>query len=383
MQNELVSPYKAACAQLILESCNPDVHGKFPPGLKERNLQRVCDYIDLACTRAFPSSFHPPSTRLVVFPEFSLGGYWSTKTTTKEVQQYLAISIPGPETNRLARKAKEHNCYIAAQNYENDPNFPDWCFNTGFIINPEGKIILKYRKINTSSQPFEFGCCPHDVMDIYKNPITGTFEPFPVVDTEIGRLGIMACGDVELPEIPRVYAMKGCEVLIYITAGASRATQWAMRCQAIWNTMYVVFENYASVAISVKQVGDGCIIEATEPACGGFAGIFDYRFWLDPLGNVVAEAEDKTPQVVVGTIDIMALRRSRETYLGNKLSTLRSELYASYYTKTIFPPNRFLEVGPINSFFDERQLEMQRIALENVRRLQQNPDNWYSEKDVK
>ena len=140
MSNETIAPYRAACAQLILESCNPNVHGKFPPGLKERNLERICNYIDLACTRTFPTSYHPPPTRLVVFPEFSLGGYWSTKTTTKEVQQYLAISIPGPETDLIAEKAKQHNCYVAAANYENDPEYPEWCVNTGFIINPDLKV---------------------------------------------------------------------------------------------------------------------------------------------------------------------------------------------------------------------------------------------------
>lgn len=383
MSDAVVAPYKAACAQLILESCNPDVHGEFPAGLKERNLQRICDYIDLACTRTFPQSFLPPPVRLIAFPEFSLGGYWNIKTTTKEVQQHLAISIPGPETHVLAEKAKQHNCYIAAANYENDPEYPNWCFNTAFIINPEGKVILKYRKTHTSSQPFEWGCTAHDILDVYKNPITGTFDPFPVVDTEIGRLGMMVCGDIALPEIPRIYGMKGCEVLIYVTAGHSEAQQWCLRSQAFWNTMYIMVENYAAVVISGKKAGDAWVIEATEPALGGWAGIFDYRFILEPVGNIVARAEDSSPQVVIGVIDIMALRQAREKYLGNNLVTTRTELYAPYYTKTIFPPNRFLEVGSIKSFFDEAQLETQKIALENLRRIQQNPENWYSEKDVK
>ena len=379
----VVEPYKVIGVQMIFERYNPDLHGKFPPGLKERNVQRMCDLVDLACTRTFPASFHPPQTKLVAFPEFSIGGEASPKTITKEIQEYLAISIPGPETERLARKAKEHKCYIATANFENDPDYPNWCFNTGFIINPHGKIILKYRKIHTSSQPYEFTCCPHDILDVYKNPISSKFDPFPVVDTEIGKLGMMICGDVELIEIPRVYGLKGCEVLIYVTAGANEAMYWAMRNQAFWNSMYVVLANGASVGTLAKKAGEEWVIDNTEAAMSGWTSIFDYKFWFEPLGNLVAKAVDRLPQMVAGTIDVMALRQYRQTYLANKLSNIRTELYAPYYAQTIFPPNQYLKAGPIQSFMDKRQVEMQRMAMENLQKIQQNPDNWYSEKDVK
>lgn len=90
--------------------------------------------------------------------------------------------------------------------------------------------------------------------------------------------------------------------------------------------MYVVSENYASVAILVKKAGEEWVIHATETALGGWAGIFDYRHILEPVGNVLARAEDLTPQLIVGETDIMALRKCRETYLGNRLTTVRSEL---------------------------------------------------------
>ena len=41
---------------------------------------------------------------------------------------------------------------------------------------------------------------------------------FPVVDTPIGRLGVMVCGDIQYPEVARALALTGVEVLIHPTA---------------------------------------------------------------------------------------------------------------------------------------------------------------------
>lgn len=41
---------------------------------------------------------------------------------------------------------------------------------------------------------------------------------FPVVDTPIGRLGVMVCGFIQNPEVARALALKGVEVLIHPTA---------------------------------------------------------------------------------------------------------------------------------------------------------------------
>ena len=76
--------------------------------------------------------------------------------------------------------------YLAAVNLELDPVWPDFCFNTGFIINPKGKVILKYRKTVTNN-PLTVTCSAHDIMEKYTDPITGKYDPFPVVDTAIGR----------------------------------------------------------------------------------------------------------------------------------------------------------------------------------------------------
>ena len=59
--------------------------------------------------------------------------------------------------------------------------------------------------------PWEVHASPHDIAD-YPD------DPFPVVETEIGRLGAAICYDWLFPETLRVLAFKGAEVLVRVSA---------------------------------------------------------------------------------------------------------------------------------------------------------------------
>ena len=60
--------------------------------------------------------------------------------------------------------------------------------NTAFIMNPKGKIILKFRKINPWI-PLEVCTSPHDLLSVYNEPL------FPVIDTELG-IFLLHCSHV-------------------------------------------------------------------------------------------------------------------------------------------------------------------------------------------
>jgi formamidase len=115
--------------------------------------------------------------------------------------------MPGPETDAIAGKAKQWDTYVSASLHERDPEFPGYYFNTAFIMNPRGKIILKYRKVNPWI-PLELSTSPHEVLDDYKAPL------FPVAKTELGNLACMVCYDQFFPEVARQLAFNGAEVII-------------------------------------------------------------------------------------------------------------------------------------------------------------------------
>jgi len=369
-KSQVIKSYAVCCVQAYMENFNPDIRGRFwGDDLKKRNLDMMCDYIDAIF-------FHQASpVKLVCFPEFGIGGMYARTTTVEEVKKYEAITIPGPETDILAAKARQYGIYIAACNHENDPLLPDNFVNTAFIINPKGKIILKYRKLDT-----QFGCDPHDIYDKYVNPVTGTREFFPVVDTEIGRLACFICADIGTPEIPRIFALKGAEVLMHLNGGSVGEMDYMkLRVRAADNTIYVIEENWAGSILASDKAGDRWIPTRINTKNGGQNMIIGYN------GNIIAEARGSSPQLVTGNIDIMALRENRRMWRqpilnkGNYVAKLRTELYAPYYNKTIFPPNRVLTEGPMKMAHDESVTRRRMEAVQNVI----NGYDFYSEDDVK
>ena len=66
---------------------------------------------------------------------------------------------------------------------------------SGFILDPKGEIILKHYKVSPLF-PVEHSVCPHDIFDWWVEKYGLTLDAFwPVVDTEIGRLGIMMANE--------------------------------------------------------------------------------------------------------------------------------------------------------------------------------------------
>src|SRR5260221_8804784 len=131
------------------------------------------------------------------------------KTRTYETNSRLALRIPGEETKALGEKCKQYGFYLAGSAFEKIDQFPNHFFNTGFIISPEGEVILKYRKINASNNNIEISSSPVDVLNQY-----GPEELFPVAKTPIGNLGIFICYDAWYPEVARSLMVNGAEIMI-------------------------------------------------------------------------------------------------------------------------------------------------------------------------
>ena len=374
----MVEPYLVAMCQA--ERIIPRSGGdKYIKENVAKNLKHYSDLIDFICGGFLVGRDGFSVTgrvRLITFAEYAMTGLHTAaepgqKTfNKKEIIENVAVKIPGEETDVFARKCKDYGVYIAAQSLEHDPEWPDLFFNTGFIINPEGKIILKYRKTVTNV-PVALHCSAHDIMDAYKNPISKEYDPFPVVDTEIGRLAVMVCGDLLAPEIPRVYSMKGAEVILHLSSGMSTSgggnrpigvTEAAMQTRAYDNAVYFVHTN-------------------TGPELGAYypkARVAGYSRTYDYTGIRIAEADDSNEQIVRAKIDIEAARKFRGQYFRNQLTLIRTELYAPYYQQPIYPANTFLRDGPVEELLDEKQQNYFNQAKENLK----NCHHYYSEKDI-
>ncbi len=268
--------------------------------------------------------------RLVVFPEFAHTP--PVYNTVAELADKLAVSIPNEHTDRYCRRARHHDIYIQTGTFlEKDDAHPDAVFNTTCLIGPDG-ILAKYRKTHPWI-PWEVHASPHDFPEY-------SSDPFPVVETDLGKLGVAICYDWLFPEAIRQLALNGAEVLIRVSAymdpwGTASPMDWwtvVNRCRAIENTVFVVAANQGARLVNYPPF-----------SWPGGSMIVDYD------GRILAQAEaGPGERIVTGPIDIAALRDERERRTGHHmLSHLRTELYTGY-RNPIYPRASETENWPLS-----------------------------------
>ncbi|MEO1573584.1 MAG: nitrilase-related carbon-nitrogen hydrolase [Pseudomonadota bacterium] len=271
--------------------------------------------------------FVGPDVRLVVLPEYFLTSY-PTGESIEAWQACAALRVDGPEYEQLGRIAVDNDLYLSGNAYEVDDAFPELYFQTSFIIDPSGDVILRYRRLVSMFAP-----TPHDVWDRYLD-VHGEDAVFPVVDTPLGRLATVASEEILYPEIARAFALKGAEVLLHSTSevGSPGLTpkDIAKRARAVENMVYVVSANSAGI----RSAGDTFPAESTD----GMSKI------VDSQGQVICEAGFGETMVANAAIDIPALRRwRRRPGMGNVLSRQRLELFRSVYAGQVHGANAMLD----------------------------------------
>ncbi len=319
----MIAPWRATCMQVYNYSVQRAANRAESEAIMARSLDRWEELIDNVAGRSSEKN-------LLLFPEFSLQGF-PTKETAAEWIEKACLQIPGsPEIERLCKKAQQHRCYIGGNAYETDPEWPGRYFNTSFLIDDSGTVILKYRRINTS-----YASSPHDAMDKYfaRYGIEGTF---PVAKTPLGNLAMIPCGEIMYPEAARAMMMRGAEVLLHPTSDFGAADNWswqsAKKVRASENMMYLISANSGGVRGSRTPEADNA----------GRSRIFDWE------GRVLAEGPSPGESLRCNTlIDVEMLRRVRSSSGGfNRLASLRAEMYRPLYDNAEFyPVNRFPDKG--------------------------------------
>ncbi|MBZ5539344.1 MAG: hydrolase [Acidobacteriia bacterium] len=322
--------------QYMALALQPTMRGCTKRSEVEVNIRHISDLIDASI---WLSSIDLP-VRLICIPEGCLQGFtdevfdWDHEKYVEE----MALDIPGPETEMLGRKAKQHNAFIIAQAKIKHPEFPRKFFNGAFIIAPTGEVIYKYHKLQVFAR--EHSTVPHDVWDKWVELYgDGLDSFFPVADTEIGRIGCVICMDGSFPETARGMAMNGAEVLYrpaypepYVANGLWEVQN---RARALDNTCYVVAPNPANYYLMQDS-------KDALDTFGGKSMIVDYQ------GRVLSQHEyGAGPSYAGAIIDIEALRQYRTRSLwGNWLRDLRTEQFRCIYEKPLYPKNLGLKKHP-------------------------------------
>jgi predicted amidohydrolase len=215
---------------LLLAQTGPKV------GNKERNLRQISEQAAKARKK---------NVDLLIFPELHLTGY-----TMRDEVSHLAESIPGPSTRKVEVLAKEHGVHIVFGMPE-ESDVKGVIHNTAVFVGPKG-LIGRYRKIHLPT---------HSVFEERRYYRPG--REAPVFKTDIGTIALNICYDLYFPELTRLQALQGAQLIICISASPGlrrRFFEGFCLSRAMENAVYLAYVNRVGIEEGLQFWGGSRVI---------------------------------------------------------------------------------------------------------------------------
>jgi predicted amidohydrolase len=168
---------------------------------------------------------------LVVFPESITTGF-APGIPSEEFYDLLNY-IPGPETDQIGALARELKVHVVLPIYEKGKE-KNIIMNSSILINDEGEIAGIYHKTH-----------PFPTERLGGGGWTTPGKEAVVVDTKLGKIGMIICYDGDFPELSRVLAIQGAEIITRPSALLRSFEIWDMtnKARAYDNHVYVIAVN--------------------------------------------------------------------------------------------------------------------------------------------
>lgn len=198
-----------------------------------------------------------PKSDLILLPEIWPVGYFSFDRYQRESEP-----VDGPTVNTLREKAAELESYILMGSLVESEG--DDLFNTSLLLNPEGQIMAKYRKIHLFGHQSE------------ERKLLEPGNEIVVVELPWGKAGISVCYDLRFPEFYR--KMLDQDATFFLVSSAwpyIRLDAWILfnRVRAHENLAYLFSCNCAGFNKGIQLAG--------------------HSMFVDPFGKVIAEGTEE------------------------------------------------------------------------------------------
>ncbi len=168
----------------------------------------------------------------------------------KDEVSHLAEPVPGPSTEKIEKVAKENGVHIVFGMPE-ESDVKGVIHNVAVLIGPRG-LIGKYRKIHLPT---------HSVFDERRYYRPG--QEAPVFKTDLGTIGLNICYDLYFPELTRLQALQGAELIICISASPGlrrRFFEGFCLSRAMENAVYLAYVNRVGIEEGLQFWGGSRVV---------------------------------------------------------------------------------------------------------------------------
>lgn len=225
------------------------------------------------------------SVDLVVLPELANSGYVKGGDLAFSKEYVLkAEKIPGKFTKRLGEAARKHGIYVVTGMLQAHPDIPYTIYNSAVLIGPTGEVVGVHNKMHLPFEERHF---------FYPGSTSNVFA------TQLGNIAIQVCADAFFPELCRIFALKGAEIMCTcynspLIEGKEFVKERILHqsvCRAQENALFFIGCNRVGSDAGNSFFGRSCI-----------AG---------PSGEVLAYSECDREEILRATLEEETLREAR------------------------------------------------------------------------
>ncbi len=247
-------------------------------GAKARNQRLILEFLKEGAHK---------EADLLVLPELCTTGY---VFTSKEEAATLSEEVPqGPTTRALEDFAEEEDLYIVAGLCEKSDGK---VFNSAVLVGPSG-FVSTYRKTHLFNKE--------------KLWFARGEEPFRIYETPKAKMGLMICFDWFFPEVTRILALKGAQIICHPSNLILPYCQKALLGAALQNRIFIITANRVGKERGVRFTGKSQIVS--------------------PNMEILAKSLRKSEEVRVVEIDPKDAENKSVTELNDLWTDRRTDLY--------------------------------------------------------
>ncbi len=234
--------------------------------------------------------------KLLVFPEYFAAQLLTLNDVKRPIQEQIRHLAKHEEriVEMMQKLARDSGLYIVGGTLPAvDPPDEVTVFNECYIYSPNGEWDVQGKLHMTRFEKEEWIISPH--------------KKFKVFDTEVGKMAVTICYDVEFPELARAAARQGAYLLIVPSCTDDRQgflrVRYCAQARAIENQMYVIHSGTVGSLPMVPAVslnyGQASILTPS-----------DFAFSRD---GILAEGIPNQESMVIGDLDMDRIVETRES----------------------------------------------------------------------